>query len=170
MARRVPLSTEVAAPGAWCRRRRAAAPPARAKVGRPRACPTRIDYVKIATELRDPEQILERIRVESQRPAPAVSTTADAARARAGGTVGRAAERAGGGHPRQLLRVGRAFVAGRAVAFARAADLWRRAFARSRVQRRIHGGGAGQGGGAERDRTGRRRLPGIVERAARAVG
>src|SRR5208283_2874076 len=28
----------------------------KAKVGRPRACPTRIDYVKIATELRDPEQ------------------------------------------------------------------------------------------------------------------
>jgi FkbH-like protein len=45
----------------------------KAKVGRPRACPTRIDYVKIATELRDPERVLERIRMESQRPAPPLS-------------------------------------------------------------------------------------------------
>jgi FkbH-like protein len=46
------------------------------KVGRPRkatACPTSIDYVKIATELRDPERILERIRMASRRPAPALS-------------------------------------------------------------------------------------------------
>jgi FkbH-like protein len=44
------------------------------EVGRPQkamACPTRIDYVKIANELRDPEQILERIRMASRRPAPA---------------------------------------------------------------------------------------------------
>jgi FkbH-like protein len=44
------------------------------KVGRPRkamACPTSIDYVKIATELRDPERILERIRMASRRAAPA---------------------------------------------------------------------------------------------------
>jgi FkbH-like protein len=34
---------------------------------------TTIDYVKIATELRDPEQILERIRAASRRPAPALS-------------------------------------------------------------------------------------------------
>jgi len=33
--------------------------------------PTRIDYVKIATELRDPNKILERIRMASRRPAPA---------------------------------------------------------------------------------------------------
>jgi FkbH-like protein len=39
----------------------------KAQVGRPRACPT--DYVKIATELRDPQQILERIRAASRRPA-----------------------------------------------------------------------------------------------------
>jgi FkbH-like protein len=42
----------------------------KAQVGRPRACPTSIDYVKIATELRDPERILERIRMASRRPAP----------------------------------------------------------------------------------------------------
>ncbi|HMD71347.1 MAG TPA: HAD-IIIC family phosphatase [Bryobacteraceae bacterium] len=44
------------------------------KVGRPRkamACPTGIDYVKIANELRDPATILERIRTASRRPAPA---------------------------------------------------------------------------------------------------
>ena len=41
-------------------------------VGRPRACPTSIDYVKIATELRDPAAILERIGAEMRRPAPAV--------------------------------------------------------------------------------------------------
>ncbi|MGA2271564.1 MAG: HAD-IIIC family phosphatase [Bryobacteraceae bacterium] len=39
--------------------------------GRSGTCPTRIDYVKIANELRDPEQILERIRVASQRRVPA---------------------------------------------------------------------------------------------------
>jgi len=44
------------------------------EVGRPRkamACPTSIDYVKIATELRDPATILERIRMAALRPAPA---------------------------------------------------------------------------------------------------
>ena len=46
--------------------------PPRPRVGRPRACPTSIDYVKIATELRDPRQILERIRMASQRPALAL--------------------------------------------------------------------------------------------------
>jgi FkbH-like protein len=45
----------------------------RPRVGRPRACPTSIDYVKIATELRDPQQILERIRAASRRPALALS-------------------------------------------------------------------------------------------------
>jgi acyl carrier protein len=43
------------------------------QVGRPRACPTSIDYVKIATELRDPERVLERIRMASRRPAPPMS-------------------------------------------------------------------------------------------------
>jgi len=43
------------------------------RVGRPKACPTSIDYVKIATELRDPVQILERIRMASRRPATALS-------------------------------------------------------------------------------------------------
>jgi acyl carrier protein len=43
------------------------------QVGRPKACPTSIDYVKIATELRDPERILERIRMASRRPAPVLS-------------------------------------------------------------------------------------------------
>ncbi len=38
--------------------------------GRSETCPTRIDYVKIATELRDPERVLERIRIASRRPAP----------------------------------------------------------------------------------------------------
>ena len=46
------------------------------QVGRPRACPTSIDYVKIATELRDPQQILERIRMASRRAAPALSAPA----------------------------------------------------------------------------------------------
>ena len=36
--------------------------------------PATIDYVKIATELRDPRQILERIRAASQRPAPVLSS------------------------------------------------------------------------------------------------
>jgi FkbH-like protein len=35
--------------------------------------PTSIDYVKIANELRDPQQILERIRMASRRAAPALS-------------------------------------------------------------------------------------------------
>jgi FkbH-like protein len=39
--------------------------------GRSETCPTKIDYVKIATELRDPERVLERIRMASRRPAPA---------------------------------------------------------------------------------------------------
>ena len=38
---------------------------------RPHPARKRIDYVKIATELRDPEQVLERIRMASRRPAPA---------------------------------------------------------------------------------------------------
>jgi FkbH-like protein len=41
----------------------------RTEQGRPRACPT--NYVKIANELRDPERVLERIRMASRRPAPA---------------------------------------------------------------------------------------------------
>ena len=38
---------------------------------RPQPARKRIDYVKIATELRDPERVLERIRMASQRPVPA---------------------------------------------------------------------------------------------------
>ena len=45
----------------------------RTERGRPETRPTRIDYVKIATELRDPERVLERIRMASRRPAPPVS-------------------------------------------------------------------------------------------------
>jgi acyl carrier protein len=45
----------------------------KAQVGRPKACPTSIDYVKIATELRDPERVLERIRMASRRPALVLS-------------------------------------------------------------------------------------------------
>jgi FkbH-like protein len=44
----------------------------KAEQGRSETCPTRIDYVKIATELRDPERVLERIRAASRRPGPAL--------------------------------------------------------------------------------------------------
>jgi FkbH-like protein len=44
--------------------------------GRSETCPTRINYVKIANELRDPQQILERIRVASQRKVPASTVSA----------------------------------------------------------------------------------------------
>jgi ribosomal protein S18 acetylase RimI-like enzyme len=69
----------------------------------------------------------------------------------------RDAQRAAGGHSRQLLRSGRPFPAGRAIALAPEGRTRHRTVARSGVWRGLHRGGTGQGHRAARNRDGGRR-------------